>query len=1766
MPFRICRSFVGFRGVLCALLITWAGTARAVHYMGGNITWQCQGGDDYLVSLDLFFDCSAGTAGINQLLHVQSACASFDTLINVPQLVEVSQICQAELPSTSCNGGGWQGVVMGSYQVVLHLPPCPGGWTLWWSTCCRGSTLDLVGAAGLYVEGVLRNDLAACDDSPVFTQNAVPYSCVGQAVNYNFGVTEADGDSLVYSLISARGLGNSPNPIGYVAGHTPDQPVAGATMDPVTGQLQFTPTVIGNTVFVMAVDQYDASGTYIGTVMRDILFVSVPCNGSAPQPVGNATLNGPSGPGSPPSPGTLATGTNAFQVCDGQPICFSLVFADADPGTILQVQSQVLTLLPGSTMDVVGTDPVTITVCWTGQAANSPVNVPFSVNDGACPIQNSSSMSVNIVTAVPAAALDPGTDSAVTLCSGGGLMDLFPMLGGTPQAGGSWTAPDGSVHSGQLDPTNDPPGGYVYTLSNLCLSASATVQVAIAPPPDAGMNGNLVLCGDGSSVPLFPGLGGTPDPGGDWTVQGGGPTSGMYDPQTQTPAVFLYTVQGAMGCATAVASVSVSEVQPADAGADGFLSICTTGAAVDLFQVLGGVPSAQGTWSGPDAVVNGLFDPVAMLPGVYTYTVTGSAPCTDVQATVTVTEVPPPDAGLDSSVALCADGSAVGLFSLLGGDPMPGGTWAGPDPVPNGLFDPGTMAPGPYVYSLPAMAPCGTVTATVTIDVVPAQDPGLSGVLVSCGNGLPISLLSGLGGTPDPGGTWSGPSPVVNGTYDPTAMDAGTYTYAIAASATCAGVQSTVLVQEEPAPDAGADAMVALCSTGSGTVLLPLLQGAQSGGTWIGPGGAFDGIYDPGTDLPGTYTYVVAGIAPCQSDQASVEVSEVAASFAGRDTTVLACANGAPFALFPLVPDAQVGGSWANGFNGSFMPGTTVPGTFMYSVSGNAPCAADTALVLITLSTPPDAGSSGSLTVCDQGAATSLIAVLGTAEAGGTWTGPSAVVGDAYDPVTMAPGAYTYTVTGTAPCLDAAATVQVIETDVPDAGFDGAIALCGNAPPTDLFLQLGGNPDPGGFWNGPSTIVGGIWDPATDLPGTYTYALSAMWPCPGASAHVEVTVEVPPNAGSDAIDSICSGAAPFNLLDLLQGQPQAGGQWTYGGTVVPSTFDPAMSLPGDYLYTVVGVLCASSMSTVSIGIHQAPDAGTNNVVALCSNGPVVNLGGLLAGSPEPGGTWSGPGGASVPGTLDPAIDQEGVYTYTVDGPADCPSASADLTVSISTAANAGEDAALDLCSSQGTVLLTNALDGTPDPGGTWSGPVPVGGDGALDAATALSGTYIYTVTPAAPCPAAVAQVVVAVTPALNAGQDSQAAFCSTAPAMPLIALVPGAPDTNGTWMGPNGVTTGPVFTPGLSVPGTYTYEVPALAACPAVSAALSISVADPLLAGGDGDTVLCANGAPFPLATLLQGPYDTGGWWTGPAGAVSEGQFDPASDPSGTYIHTVDPNAPCVQDTAFVNVLVEPVPVVDPVFTLSPGCAPVAVTFQSGYAAGGACTWDLGDGTTAAGCDSVLHLYGTPGTYAVHFTTLAPNGCSVTVALSQDVQVAEAPEAAFTADASASSDGPMALFTNTSSGANGYLWDFDGAGTSTLTDPRFTFPFDVQGPYVVCLTAFATPTCADTFCSPITVPVEARVHVPNGFSPDGDGRNDLFRPVLTGVSGREYLFLVMDRWGREVFVTHTPDAGWDGRLPDGSDAPIGVYVWTLKAFDAFQVLSVERKGHVTLLR
>lgn len=137
-----------------------------------------------------------------------------------------------------------------------------------------------------------------------------------------------------------------------------------------------------------------------------------------------------------------------------------------------------------------------------------------------------------------------------------------------------------------------------------------------------------------------------------------------------------------------------------------------------------------------------------------------------------------------------------------------------------------------------------------------------------------------------------------------------------------------------------------------------------------------------------------------------------------------------------------------------------------------------------------------------------------------------------------------------------------------------------------------------------------------------------------------------------------------------------------------------------------------------------------------------------------------------------------------------------------------------------------------------------------------------------------------------------------------------------------------------------------------------------------------------------------------------------------------------------------------------------------------------------------------------------------------------------------------------------YTWDDGSTGTlRTIVSP---------GWYSV----HATGMCMDLTDSILVAAADcgSYLHVPNSFTPNNDGINDVFLPVLAGPVGT-YLLEIFDRWGELIHSTTDPNAGWDGSC-NGTLVQDGVYIWKLRhhVHGPAGISRQDRRGHVTLLR
>lgn len=291
-------------------------------------------------------------------------------------------------------------------------------------------------------------------------------------------------------------------------------------------------------------------------------------------------------------------------------------------------------------------------------------------------------------------------------------------------------------------------------------------------------------------------------------------------------------------------------------------------------------------------------------------------------------------------------------------------------------------------------------------------------------------------------------------------------------------------------------------------------------------------------------------------------------------------------------------------------------------------------------------------------------------------------------------------------------------------------------------------------------------------------------------------------------------------------------------------------------------------------------------------------------------------------------------------------------------------------------------------------------------------------------------------------------------------------------------------------------------------------------------------------------------------------------------IRVTDENCPLtsISDTLWVTVHDTPEPIMDA--DEGGNCFPDTIGFyytllDTNYNDLSTCTWSLGNGTQLIYCGDTSVVYTAPGTYFPSITITSEFGCTASDTLSTPITIRPYPEVDFTWDPQ-----PVDIlnrevqFQNLTAGADTIYWNFYNAGESALPNPTWTFP-DIEStePYLVCLTAGNEYGCLDTLCQDVFVENVLQVFVPNTFTPDGDGLNDVFMPVVNGELEGSYRFWVFNRWGDVVFYTEEVGKAWTGGY-DGGTYYIqdGYYLWKIDVDDLETGKTKSFEGNVFIVR
>lgn len=395
------------RKLLCILLlcVTCLSRVYATHIFGGELLYTHDTGDTYHIALTLYGDCSGKSfsylAGSTPIIFIKNGSLLTDSVTLLPEPgtgIEVSPVCSGELKNTSCHGGKLPGVTKYVYSANYTLRSKSANWQFIFAGAMGTST-----AAGrstaitnidnfttntlVYLVATLNNKIAP-NNSPQYTTIPTPFYCLNVMQQYNQGCSDADGDSLAYTL--TPGLDNGVS-VHYIYPYTYLEPLSADTFsfNKLNGQMTFLPNITQDALIVTKVNEY-RNGVIVGSSMREMTFIILNnCNTTPP----TATVTNVAGG---------YNRGNTITICEGTPdLSFNIFASDSVGDTIIASPNNV----PATSTLIVGNNntpnPV-LSFSW--NTSSLPVglyNFYVTYKNEHCPISSSQTIAYTIIVVPP---------------------------------------------------------------------------------------------------------------------------------------------------------------------------------------------------------------------------------------------------------------------------------------------------------------------------------------------------------------------------------------------------------------------------------------------------------------------------------------------------------------------------------------------------------------------------------------------------------------------------------------------------------------------------------------------------------------------------------------------------------------------------------------------------------------------------------------------------------------------------------------------------------------------------------------------------------------------------------------------------------------------------------------------------------------------------------------------------------------------------------------------------------------------------------------------------------------------------------------------------------------------------------------------------------------------------------------------------------------------------------------------------------------------
>jgi len=381
--------------ILALIFIFPAKDIHASHAAGMDISFECVArnttSDFYKITVSFYRDCN-NTAAPGSL-DMNYSCGNnlffTETLLLTSGPTYITPTCTQS--GSPCSGtSSLVEIEEYKYEKLITLDHCDD-WVFNVCLANRNGVITTIAQPAneqLCVQAEL-NNLNFCNNSPTYTEYPAPYICVNEPFCYNNGAFDPDGDSLVYSLITPLAYdfatGTLDN-VQYLPGYSVNNPITGTTtFDPSSGNLCMTATAQDIGIVAMKISEY-RNGVFIGSVIRDIQIIILPCTTVPP------VLSGFNG--FPPDV------TNSSSMDDSLNLCAD--FGDTITFTIdAQIGSSNNKVMSWSGISSTSNASFNITnnfsnnpsgtFFWVPQPSdvqNSPISFNITVQDDACPINN----------------------------------------------------------------------------------------------------------------------------------------------------------------------------------------------------------------------------------------------------------------------------------------------------------------------------------------------------------------------------------------------------------------------------------------------------------------------------------------------------------------------------------------------------------------------------------------------------------------------------------------------------------------------------------------------------------------------------------------------------------------------------------------------------------------------------------------------------------------------------------------------------------------------------------------------------------------------------------------------------------------------------------------------------------------------------------------------------------------------------------------------------------------------------------------------------------------------------------------------------------------------------------------------------------------------------------------------------------------------------------------------------------------------------------